>query len=133
MLDTGHWILDGRFLSGIQHRALRQAQGPELCRGASSIQHRCAGGIIGSAIGDAFGAPYECMDYRDIRRFFGDARSFADQWKHFEDPVENPDGDPVVRLTVCTGSSASRTCATTFTRSPNASGSPPCDSARWEW
>jgi len=121
------------------------------------LADRIAGGIIGSAIGDAFGAPYECKDYRDIRRYFGDARTFADleevyrrmpdadfspviacmdrkpwrpiglitddtvlsdllldcilehdgevtaiefaeQWKHFEDPVENPDGDPVVRL-----------------------------------
>jgi ADP-ribosylglycohydrolase len=34
-----------------------------------TIEDRVYGCLLGSAVGDALGAPTECMDYRDIRRF----------------------------------------------------------------
>lgn len=112
-----------------------------------SLHQRIAGGLIGGAIGDALGAPMECMHYQRIREVFGDARRFSDftpailqqamfrkdiaslgmitddtvladllldcilehngeitaiefarHWEKFEDPVPNPDGDPIIRM-----------------------------------
>lgn len=37
-----------------------------------SLQDRVTGGIIGSALGDALGAPCECLDYREIRKVLGE-------------------------------------------------------------
>ena len=105
-----------------------------------TLQDRIAGCLIGSAVGDALGAPTECMHYQDIHDQFGDFKGFEDlrsagvpdeklgrvtddtvlsdllldciirhggtidahvfaaEWERFEMPVDNPNGDPVVRL-----------------------------------
>lgn len=39
---------------------------------------RIMGSLIGGAVGDALGAPTECMHYRTIRREYGDFKNFED-------------------------------------------------------
>ena len=105
-----------------------------------SLDDRVMGSLIGAAIGDALGAPCECMHYRRILKEYGDFQSFSDlaaagahganlglitddtvladllldailandgildahlfarQWELFDKPVQNPDGDPIIRL-----------------------------------
>jgi ADP-ribosylglycohydrolase len=50
---------------------------------ARSLHDRIYGSLLGAAVGDALGAPTECMDYRDIRRFLGDFRTFGDLERAF--------------------------------------------------
>lgn len=43
-----------------------------------TLSDRITGAIVGSAVGDALGAPMECMHYKDIRDVFGGVRGFED-------------------------------------------------------
>jgi len=43
-----------------------------------TLSDRITGAIVGSAVGDALGAPMECMHYKDIRDAFGGVRRFED-------------------------------------------------------
>lgn len=43
-----------------------------------TLEDRIRGGVIGAAVGDAVGGPYECMHYKQIREAFGDAWRFED-------------------------------------------------------
>lgn len=43
-----------------------------------SLDERILGSLIGSAVGDALGAPCECLHYQSILREYGDFQGFAD-------------------------------------------------------
>ncbi len=43
-----------------------------------TLSDRITGAIVGGAVGDALGAPMECMHYKDIRDVFGGVRRFDD-------------------------------------------------------
>lgn len=43
-----------------------------------TLEERIVGGLVGSAVGDALGAPTETMHYEDVRRFLGDYGTFED-------------------------------------------------------
>ena len=43
-----------------------------------TLEDRILGGLLGSAVGDALGAPTECMHYKDIEADYGDFQNFED-------------------------------------------------------
>lgn len=44
----------------------------------TELYNKIYGCILGGAVGDAFGCPMECRDYRDIERIFGHIKDFKD-------------------------------------------------------
>jgi ADP-ribosylglycohydrolase len=63
-----------------------------------TVSERVWGALLGGAIGDALGAPTECMDYRDIRRFLGDYRTFGELERAFAALAGRPVTGNVARV-----------------------------------
>lgn len=62
------------------------------------LEERVWGSLLGGAVGDALGAPTECMDYRDIRRFLGNYRTFAELEQAFAELEKRDWSEAIARV-----------------------------------